>query len=130
MDVSVHADVECTDGLCGQSTYIIVDPVRKQVTHLVVKERTFPHVEYLVPLDLVVESTPDLIRLHCTRDELPMQDSFTELEFVSPIIVFNDEEGIVCATKGIAIFEVEIRPVIVVWVEFFQHECCCEFLFL
>jgi sporulation protein YlmC with PRC-barrel domain len=82
MDVSVNADVQCTDGLCGQSTYIIVDPVRREVTHVVVKESWFPHAEYLVPLDLVVESTTSLIRLKCTRDELLMQDAFTELEFV------------------------------------------------
>jgi sporulation protein YlmC with PRC-barrel domain len=82
MDVSVNADVQCTDGLCGQSTYIIVDPVRKEITHVVVREKAFPHAELLVPLDLVVESTPDLIRLRCTRDELLMQDPFTELEFV------------------------------------------------
>jgi sporulation protein YlmC with PRC-barrel domain len=82
MDVSVNADVQCADGLCGRSTYIIVDPVRKEMTHVVVREKTFPHAELLVPLDLVVESTHDLIRLRCTRDELLMQEPFTEFEFV------------------------------------------------
>jgi sporulation protein YlmC with PRC-barrel domain len=100
MDVSVNTDVQCTDGLCGQSTYIIVDPIRKEVTHVVVKERRFPHAEYLVPVDLIVESTPDLIRLKCSREELLMQESFTELEFVErdPLYVGDefdvDEEGL------------------------------------
>jgi sporulation protein YlmC with PRC-barrel domain len=99
MDVSVHTDVQCADGLCGRSTYIIVDPIRKQVTHVVVREKTFPHAEYLVPLDLVVESTPELIRLSCTRDEMLMQDPFTELEFIErdPAYLgdaFNMEEGL------------------------------------
>jgi sporulation protein YlmC with PRC-barrel domain len=99
MDVSVNADVQCADGLCGRSAYIIVDPVVKKVTHVVVREKSLPHAEYLVPLDLVVESTPDLIRLRCARDELRMQESFTELEFIErdPLYLgdeFDMDEGL------------------------------------
>jgi hypothetical protein len=43
MDISINADVHCADGLCGQSTYVIINPVVKKVAHLVVKAMVFPH---------------------------------------------------------------------------------------
>jgi len=82
MDIPLNADVECVDGPCGESTYVVVNPVNRQVTHVVVQERRFPHTEYLVPLELVIESTPHLIRLRCSRDELAVLDPFIETEFV------------------------------------------------
>ena len=82
MDIPLNAEVHCADGVCGRSTYVIVNPVNEQVTHVVVREEWFPHAEYLVPLSLVIESTPDIIHLRCTKDELIMQEPFTEVEYV------------------------------------------------
>ena len=70
MDISLNADVQCTDGLCGCSTTVIVNPITRRVTHVVVADRAWPHIERAVPLDLVEGSLPDLIRLRCTTDEL------------------------------------------------------------
>jgi hypothetical protein len=39
MDIPVKAVVQCTDGPGGRSTYVVVNPITEQVTHLVVKER-------------------------------------------------------------------------------------------
>jgi sporulation protein YlmC with PRC-barrel domain len=82
MDIPLNAKVRCADGVCGRSTYVIVNPVNEQVTHVVVREERFPHAEYLVPLDLVTESTSDMIRLRCTKENLVMQEPFTEVEYV------------------------------------------------
>jgi len=38
------------------------------------KEQWFPHVERLVPMELVTESTPNLIRLRCTTKDLGEKD--------------------------------------------------------
>ena len=81
MDIPLNAKVRCADGVCGRSTYVIVNPVNEQVTHVVVREEQFPHVEYLVPLDLVIESTPDTIHLRCMKKDLAMQEPFTEIEY-------------------------------------------------
>jgi hypothetical protein len=43
MDIPLNAEVHCTDGVCGRSTYVIVNPVNEQVTHVVVREAWFPH---------------------------------------------------------------------------------------
>jgi sporulation protein YlmC with PRC-barrel domain len=82
MDIPLNAEVHCADGVCGRSTYVIVNPVNERVTHVVVREEWFPHAEHLVPLDLVIESTPDTIRLRCTKDDLVMQEPFTEVEYI------------------------------------------------
>jgi hypothetical protein len=39
MDIRVNTDVYCTDGAAGRSTFVIVNPLSRQVTHLVVKEK-------------------------------------------------------------------------------------------
>jgi sporulation protein YlmC with PRC-barrel domain len=82
MDIPLNAEVHCADGVCGRSTYVVVNPVNEQVTHVVVREEWFPQAEYLVPLDLVTESTSDTIHLRCMKKDLVMQAPFIEVEYV------------------------------------------------
>lgn len=82
MDILIDADVTCTDGATGRSTYVILNPVTRRVTHVVVKEGIFPWLERLVPVEMVAETSPDEIRLNCTGEELHGLDSFIETEFV------------------------------------------------
>jgi sporulation protein YlmC with PRC-barrel domain len=82
MDIPINVDVRCADGTCGRSTYIVIDPATWQVTHVVVREQRFPHTEYLVPVDWVVEATPSSIRLRCTAHQLVEAEPFMETEYV------------------------------------------------
>jgi sporulation protein YlmC with PRC-barrel domain len=82
MEIPINAGVKCEDGPCGQSTYVIIDPTEEQVTHLVVQEQEAPHTERLVPIELVLGTTPQGIRLRCNRDVLNSQDPFKIQEFV------------------------------------------------
>jgi sporulation protein YlmC with PRC-barrel domain len=82
MDIPVNAEVRCTDGPGGESEYIVLKPKTEEVTHLVVREKGFPHIERPVPVSMVAESTPHLIRLGCTREELAKQPTFFETEFM------------------------------------------------
>ena len=79
--IPLNTDVECTDGFCGQSTCVIVDPATFQVTHLAVKQSGGAQTDRLVPVDKITETTPDLIRLNCTATELADLTSFTTTEF-------------------------------------------------
>jgi uncharacterized membrane protein/sporulation protein YlmC with PRC-barrel domain len=81
INIPLNANVECAAGPCGQSTCLIVDPSTLQVTHLVVRENKRPHTERLVPVEHAVETTPDLIRLHCTEAELGNMDPFVVTEY-------------------------------------------------
>lgn len=82
MDIPINADVQCADGLAGRSTYVVINPTTQQITHVVVQEKGFVGNEHLVPIDQVVETTPHLIRLRCTRDELAAMDDFVEIEYL------------------------------------------------
>jgi len=82
MDIPINVNVFCSDDRGGVSTYVILNPTTEQVTHLVVKEKEFPHIERLVSIDLVLESAPDKIQLRCTKHQLAEMEQFIETEFV------------------------------------------------
>ena len=82
MEIPLKAQVECTDGVCGRSEYVLMDPVVDQVTHLVVREDASPHTEYIVPVDIVTATTADTIELRCSKAELEHMDPFVQTEFV------------------------------------------------
>ena len=82
MDISINAKVSCLDGPFGQSTCVILKPTTGEITHLVVINEPFPGTEYLVSIDAIAESTPDQIRLNCSRNELLKMPIFDKMEFV------------------------------------------------
>jgi sporulation protein YlmC with PRC-barrel domain len=82
MDIPINVDVQCADGLCGRLTYVVIHPLTQRVTHLVVREAETPHTERVVPVALVAETTPNLVRMGCTRDELAKMGPFIETEYI------------------------------------------------
>ncbi len=80
MDVPVNAQVECADGSCGHSVGVIVSPKNRQVTHLIVKPRQ--DLERLVSVDKVIETSPTVIHLRCSQNELIHMDPFIEHEYL------------------------------------------------
>ncbi len=82
MDIPINAKASCSDGPCGQSTHVILMPTTEKITHLVISNGLFPETEYIVPIDRVAESTPELIQLNCTRAELAKMPVFDRMEFI------------------------------------------------
>ncbi len=82
MDIPIEADVLCTDGVGGRSTYVVLNPVSRRVTHVVVKEDGFPRLERLVPVEMVAETSPDQIHLACSQQDLHRFEAFIETEFL------------------------------------------------
>jgi sporulation protein YlmC with PRC-barrel domain len=83
MQIPVNAEVSCTDGAFGKSTYVLINPVTEKVTHLVVKGAASPHTEYVVPVGTVASATTELIQLRCSRKELEHMDPFMETEYIT-----------------------------------------------
>jgi uncharacterized protein YrrD len=81
-DIPLNAKVRCTDGSAGRSSYVIINPTTDQVTHFVVRGNGLHRTERLVPVALVEETTPDTIRLRCTKDELATMELFIERRFI------------------------------------------------
>jgi sporulation protein YlmC with PRC-barrel domain len=84
MDINIPIDtgVKCADGVCGVSTHVVINPISKKVTHLVVKQKEFPHIERMVPVEWVTQTTSNLIQLECTKEKFGHQEPFTETEYV------------------------------------------------
>jgi sporulation protein YlmC with PRC-barrel domain len=79
----MDAQVQCTDGKCGKSTYVIVNPVKKAVTHFVVKYKKLPeNPDRLVPVAKIADISGGQIHLNCTRKELAALHPFTTQRFV------------------------------------------------
>ncbi len=67
MDIPIDAKVQCTDGKCGKSTFVIVNPVKRVVTHFVVKDKKLPeNPDRLVPVEKIadISEQPDPPELH------------------------------------------------------------------
>jgi sporulation protein YlmC with PRC-barrel domain len=77
---TIGADVSCTDGACGEVTRVVVDPVARAVTHLVVEPKHRRGEARLVPLDLVNAS--GAIGLRCTLAEFEQLDHAEEARFL------------------------------------------------
>ncbi len=82
IDLPTNAEVRCSDGDAGRSTYIVGNPVNHRITHLVVKSNWPPFHEYLVPVDQVEETFPDRIELKCTRDDVNKMERFEYDEYI------------------------------------------------
>jgi len=97
MEIPLQAQVECTDGVCGLSVYVLIDPVSDQVVHVVVKE-TITNMEYIVPVDVISATIADTIRLSCSKAELEKMPLFTQTEFVQEKVL--DYAGYMGGTSG------------------------------
>lgn len=75
------AQVSCSDGPpCGKLTRVIIDPIQRTLTHLVVEPRNEEQGR-LVPLQLVKTSTPEQIDLECTLHEFNQLDAAQDTDY-------------------------------------------------
>lgn len=91
-DIPLYAEVKCTDGTCGNSSAIIVDPKSKKVTHIVVRGDTIPEGR-LVGIDKINDTSSMVIQLNCSTSDLGNLERFTETQYVKtevPIDVYYD----------------------------------------
>jgi sporulation protein YlmC with PRC-barrel domain len=80
-DFTIGSDVFCSDGTCGELRRVVVDPVARVLTHLVVEAKHRQGTGHLVPVDLV-SSTGAGIRLRCTTSEFEALEDAEETQFL------------------------------------------------
>ena len=78
----IGSEVACTDGVCGDLRRVVIDPVARAITHLVVEPRDRQDAGHLVPIELVTSSANE-IRLRCTKSELDALQDADESQFLS-----------------------------------------------
>jgi sporulation protein YlmC with PRC-barrel domain len=81
---TIGAEVSCTDGVCGKLSRVVVDPVAREVTHLIVEPRHGHQLPRLVPLSLA-DTAAGEIRLNCTLAEFDVLNPAEETRFISDV---------------------------------------------
>lgn len=83
-EIPINAPVTCSDGPCGKSIAAIVVRETMRVTHLAVEDESLTYAPYqrLVPVDQIVETTAESIRLRCTREDVDRMAPFIHTHYV------------------------------------------------
>jgi sporulation protein YlmC with PRC-barrel domain len=77
----IGSDVACSDGVCGDLRRVVIDPVARAITHLVVEPRHRRDSGHLVPIDLVASAATE-IQLRCTKSEFDALEAAEETQFM------------------------------------------------
>jgi sporulation protein YlmC with PRC-barrel domain len=79
---TIGTAVSGSDGAIGKVTRVVVDPIGRVVTHLIVEPDHGSEPNRLVPLSLVTKVTADEITLNCTKAAFGQLDSAEETQFL------------------------------------------------
>jgi sporulation protein YlmC with PRC-barrel domain len=77
----IGSEVTGSNGVCGDLERIIVDPVARAITHLVVEPKHRQNEGHLVPIELV-DSTGNKIQLRCTTSEFQGLEDAEDTHFL------------------------------------------------
>jgi sporulation protein YlmC with PRC-barrel domain len=78
----IGSRVACRDGDCGELRRVVIDPVARAITHLVVEPRHRRRGGRLVPIDRVASSTPEEIRLTLTLAQFEVLEEADEAQLL------------------------------------------------
>ena len=90
IDIPIDGEAHCRDGRSGTLSMVIINPVSKNLSFVVVAYRG---TEYLVPRSSISATTPDLIVLGCTRKELTAMEPFKAQYFIDADLADYDFGG-------------------------------------
>jgi hypothetical protein len=90
MDIRIHAAVQCTDGLGGHVKCIVLNPLTRHVTDVVVHEPGLLGNDVIVPVAQIEQVAPDTLRLRLSRHELAGMQSFLRALYQIPSDDFLD----------------------------------------
>ena len=85
---TIGAEVSCTDGPCGKLSRVVIDPVARELTHLIVGPEKPPPAPRLVPIDLV-DAAAAGIGLRCTVAEFSELNPAEETQFIEGSIDYS-----------------------------------------
>ena len=79
---TIGSNASCIDGECGALTRVVIDPLTREVTHLVIAPKHDGAVSKLVPLDLVDADAGEQPRLTCSLEHFRALPAAEETDFV------------------------------------------------
>ena len=81
VEFTIGAEVFCEEGTCGVLRRVVIDPIARAITHLVVDPQQGQNLGHLVPIDRV-DTSKDEIRLRCTMAEFEALEDAEETQFL------------------------------------------------
>jgi sporulation protein YlmC with PRC-barrel domain len=85
MRIDLDIPVSCADGPLGELADVVIDPVTRRLTHLVIAPHDGQEHARLVPIERAHEATgPEGISLNCTAAEISQSGQVHESAFVLP----------------------------------------------
>ncbi len=88
--LKIGAHVDATDGRCGNLARLIFNPITDVLTHLIVEPGQHDEQARVVPFDLVVSASEDVIQLSCTKERYDQLDSAEDVEMLRDTTGKND----------------------------------------
>ena len=85
---TIGGSARCSDGECGEVSRVVIDPVARKLTHIVVEPKHRQGLGRLVPLDLIDSSKGELT-LRCTVDEFQRLELAEETDFLPGTIDYQ-----------------------------------------
>jgi sporulation protein YlmC with PRC-barrel domain len=79
----IGTEVVCSDGACGELRRVVIDPVARAITHLVVEPKHRKGCGHLVPIGLVTAADETEIRLQSDLHEFHLLEDAEESEYIS-----------------------------------------------
>lgn len=84
MDIPLDAAVHCTDGVGGKTLRVVLNPVRRAITHVVVRTEGLLGVHVMLPVDVITASAPDSVTVRLSRAELGQLPAYEESDYLIP----------------------------------------------
>jgi hypothetical protein len=84
MRLELGTSIRCTDEVYGKLADVVIDPIAKQVTHLVVEPKNGDDIARLVPIDLVETGGDDAheVKLRCTAEDVRQLEHVHEFAYL------------------------------------------------
>ena len=84
MRLELGKAVRCSDERYGKLADVVIDPIAKRVTHLVVRPEKGDDIARLVPIELVEPDKDDTreIKLRCTAEDVRRLDHVQEFAYL------------------------------------------------
>jgi sporulation protein YlmC with PRC-barrel domain len=83
-EYNIPSEVTCSDGVCGELKRVVIDPVARVLTHLVVEPKHLQGQGRLVPINLV-DTAGEEIRLRCSKAEFDALEDAEETRFLADV---------------------------------------------
>jgi len=79
---TIGSEVLCGDRLCGELRRVVVDPISRTLTHLVVEPKGEERTGHLVPIALVQAFDGPAVELSCTQEQYDALEPAEETRFL------------------------------------------------